>query len=145
MADGVALMIGGSHQIHWVNTFAFRGRFGLDGAFTDGCPESNGDIVIGNDVYVGREARILPGVRIGDGTVVGAHAVVARDVRPYAVVVGNPAREIKRRFTDEQVDRLLRVRWWDWPDEQVFAAVPLLSSGDIETFLDRYEGSARGV
>ena len=144
IAEDVVLMIGGNHPLHWVSTFPFRARFELDGAYVDGSPESNGDIVIGSDVYVGREARILSGVSIGDGAVIGAHAVVARDVRPYAVVVGNPAREVRRRFTDEQVERLLRLRWWDWPEERVLQAVPLLSSGDIEAFLDRYDVEASG-
>lgn len=79
---------------------------------------------------------ILPGVTIGDGAVVGARAVVTRDVRPYAVVVGNPAVEVKRRFDDATVDRLLEIKWWEWPESLVRSAVPLLSSSDLSSFLE---------
>ena len=76
---------------------------------------------------------------IGDGAVIGTGAVVAKDVRPYAIVVGNPGREVRRRFPDDQVEALLRIRWWDWPEAEVNAAVDLLSSPDISEFLRRYD------
>ncbi len=139
IADDVEMLIGGGHPTGWVSTFPFRARLGLEGAYTDGSPEPESDIVVGNDVWIGNGVRILPGVQIGDGAVVGAHAVVAGDVRPYAIVVGNPAREVRRRFSDDQVERLLRLRWWDWPHEQVLEAVPLLSSDRVDEFLDRYD------
>lgn len=139
IADDVLLMIGGGHPTGWVSTFPFRARFSQQGRYEDGSPEPAQDIVVGSDVWIGRGARILAGVQIGDGAVVGAYSVVAKDVRPYAVVVGNPAREIRRRFGDDHVARLLRLRWWDWPDEDVRAAIPLLNSDRIEEFLQRYE------
>jgi acetyltransferase-like isoleucine patch superfamily enzyme len=139
IADDVVMTIGGGHPVGWVSTFPFRTRFRQPGAYRDGLPEPERDIVIGSDVWIGRGARILAGVRIGDGAVIGAYSVVGRDVRPYAIAAGNPAREVRRRFTDEQVERLLRVRWWDWPDEDIRRAVPLLSSGAIDEFLDRYD------
>lgn len=80
---------------------------------------SRGDTVIGNDVWIGREATVMPGVTIGDGAVVAARAVVASDVPPYAIVAGNPARSIRSRFSAEDVERLLRIRWWDWPIEAI--------------------------
>ena len=76
---------------------------------------------------------------IGDGAVVGAGAVVANDVRPYSVVVGNPAREVSRRFSDEQVEALERIRWWDWPISEITTALPLLLSSDVEAFVAKYE------
>lgn len=140
IAEGAVIVLGGNHPIDWISTFPIRARFGLPGAYEDGSPRSKGDITIGSDVYIGLEARILSGVRIGDGAVIGAYSVIGKNVRPYAVVVGNPAREIRRRFTDDQVERLLRIAWWNWPDEQIVAAVDLLNADDtIEEFLDRYD------
>jgi virginiamycin A acetyltransferase len=80
---------------------------------------SRGNTVIGNDVWIGRDAVIMPGVTIGHGAIVGARAVVASDVPPYGTVGGNPARLIRRRFSDEDVDRLLRIAWWDWPIDAI--------------------------
>lgn len=94
-----------------------------------------GPIVVGNDVWVGRGAVVHAGVTIGDGAVVGARAVVTGDVRPYAVVAGDPARERRRRFADEQVEALLRVAWWSWPDERIRAHAQLLCASDVDAFL----------
>lgn len=136
ISGGVEILPGGNHNLHWVSTYPFRIMFGLDGALEDGLPSSRGPVRIGNDVWIGRDALILSGVSIGDGAVIGAHAVVARDVRPYAVVVGNPAVEVSRRFDDSTVDRLLKIKWWDWPEEDVRAASPLLCSADVDSFFD---------
>jgi acetyltransferase-like isoleucine patch superfamily enzyme len=136
IADNVELIPGGNHRLDWVSTYPFRVKFRLPGAITDGHPWSKGDIVIGNDVWIGTGARILSGVVVGDGAVVGAAAVVTTDVRPYAVVAGNPAREVKRRFDDATVEALLRIRWWDWPDEELLQHVDGLCSDDVRGFLD---------
>jgi acetyltransferase-like isoleucine patch superfamily enzyme len=144
----VAVMLGGNHRTDWVTTFPVRQAFGLPEALRDGHPSSKGPVTIGNDVWIGRGARILSGVSIGDGAVVGAHAVVARSVRPYAVVVGNPAREVRRRFPDPVVASLLRIAWWDWPDELVVARVGQLCSPDVEAFCSMYDpdyGSAHSL
>jgi acetyltransferase-like isoleucine patch superfamily enzyme len=143
VADDVVITVGGAHPTDWVSTFPFRAQLGEPGAFLDGMPKPERDVVIGNDVWIGRGARILGGVHIGDGAVVGAYSVVGSDVRPYAVVVGNPAREIRRRFSDEQIEGLLRIRWWGWPDDEVREAIPILSSNSIDEFLDRYDPSPR--
>ena len=144
VAHDVITMVGGAHPSDWVSTFPLRVHFDKEGMFEDGMPAPEGDITIGNDVYVGRQARILPGVTIGDGALVAAYTVVAKDVRPYAIVVGNPGREIRRRFDDETIERLLRIRWWDWPDERIEEAIPLLSSNRIGEFLDRYDPGGSG-
>lgn len=96
-----------------------------------------GDTVIGSDVWIGSEAVIMPGIRIGDGAVIGTRALVTRDVEPYAIVGGNPAKVIRKRFDDRQIGLLLEMRWWDWSDEQLHAAIPLLTSGEVEG-LHRY-------
>ena len=90
-----------------------------------------GDTVIGNDVWLGTGAAILPGVTIGDGAVVGAHAVVSADVPPYVVVAGNPARLLRQRFDAATVARLQRLAWWDWPPERITRAIPALVKGDL--------------
>jgi acetyltransferase-like isoleucine patch superfamily enzyme len=134
----VILMDGGDHRTDWVTTFPFRAMLGMPGAYEDGHPTSRGDIDIGNDVWIGRGARVRSGVRIGDGAVVGGYAVVTHDVRPYAVVVGVPAREIRRRFSDEQVDALMRIRWWDWPMDAIERCVPQLCSDSVDAFIGEH-------
>lgn len=91
--------------------------------------EQPGDTVVGNDVWIGREATILPGVVIGDGAIIGAGSVVTKNVRPYEVVGGNPARHIRMRFDDADVRRLLGARWWDWPIEKITEHVNVIMSG----------------
>jgi virginiamycin A acetyltransferase len=90
---------------------------------------SRGNTVIGNDVWIGREAVVMPGVTIGDGAIIAARAVVASDVAPYTTVVGNPARPLKKRFSDEDIDRLLRVAWWNWPVDVITEHVRTIWTG----------------
>ena len=92
--------------------------------------------MVGNDVWIGYEAVILSGVRIGDGAIVAARAVVAGDVEPYTIVGGVPAKPIRKRFTPETIHRLERLRWWDWPREKLQLLLPLLRRGDL-TALER--------
>ena len=138
IAQDIEIFVGGNHRTDWVSTFPFRMKLGLSGAMVDGVPATKGDVTIGNDVWIGRGTTILSGVSVGHGAVIGARAVVAKDVRPYAIVVGNPAREVRRRFNDDQVQSLLDIAWWDWPIADIEAAVPFLSSTDIEPFIARY-------
>ena len=135
IAEGVEFVLGGNHRPDWVSTYPFRVRFGLPGAYEDGHPRPESDVVVGSDVWLGRDAMVAPGVEVGDGAVVGARAIVTRDVRPYAIVVGAPAREIRRRFDDERVEALLRIRWWTWPEAEIRDRVHLLSSGDVDAFI----------
>jgi virginiamycin A acetyltransferase len=91
------------------------------------------DTVVGNDVWLGYRVTVMPGVHIGDGAIVASESVVSEDVPPYAVVGGNPARVLRRRFGEEDVERLQRLRWWDWPIEHVTAHVPQIMTGDVDT------------
>jgi acetyltransferase-like isoleucine patch superfamily enzyme len=144
IALDVVMMDGGNHRTDWISTYPFRLVFGMQGALEDGHPFSKGDILVGNDVWIGRGARILSGITIGDGAVIGGYSVVTKDVRPYAIVAGNPAREIRRRFEDEQVEALLRIAWWHWPLEKVLAAVPELCSENVDAFIAAHLPGAPG-
>ena len=93
--------------------------------------DNKGDIVVGNDVWIGYEAVILAGVTIGDGAIIGARAVVAGDVPPYTIVGGVPARPIRKRFSDDVIEALLELRWWDWRPERIAANLDAIQSGDI--------------
>ena len=94
---------------------------------------------MGNDVWIGMEAMIMSGVTIGDGAVIGARAVVTKDVPPYTVVVGSPAVAIKKRFDDETIERLLAIKWWDWDDSRIEKALPMLLNNDIKAFFEAAE------
>ena len=89
------------------------------------------DTVVGNDVWIGQNVTVLPGVHIGDGAIVGANSVVSKDVPPYHIVGGNPAKIIRKRFDDETVSFLLQLKWWDWNAEKIFSNLEILCSGDI--------------
>jgi virginiamycin A acetyltransferase len=128
------LMPGANHAMAGPSTFPFAI---LGGSFAEALPlaeypwRGGGPITVGNDVWIGTEALILPGVTIGHGAVIGARAVVAADVPPYAVMAGNPARVVRMRFAAETVARLLAIAWWDWPAERVARAIPALVRGDV--------------
>ena len=120
IASGVEfVMNGANHQMNAVTTFPF---YTLEG-----------DTVIGNDVWIGQNAVILPGVHIGDGAIIGANAVVGSDIPPYTIAVGNPARAIRKKFDEEMISLLEKFSWWDKPIEEINALIPILTSGDIDT------------
>ena len=136
-AGGVTIFVDGEHHVEWVSTFPFPGLV-TEKRETDHCIVSKGDLVIGNDVWICDGAIILSGVRIGNGAVVGARSLVAKDVPAYGVVGGNPARVIGFRFSNEQIAQLEKIAWWDWPVERVREAIPLLCSPSINEFILKY-------
>jgi len=144
IGTGASFVMAGNqgHRADWISTFSFywAGQDEFPGAIDGYLPA--GDTVIGNDVWIGAEAMILPGVKIGDGAVIAARAVVSSDVPPYTVVGGVPARRLRDRFDPAAVALLLEMRWWDWPIEQIRAATPLLCSAGIED-LHRFWRNAR--
>ena len=136
IASGTKFIMGSAnHRLGSVTTYPFN-VFG--GSWQENTPDHmsqlpfKGDIVIGNDVWIGRESIIMPGVKIGDGAIIAAYSVVTKDVEPYSVVGGNPARFIKKRFNDELIELLLEFKWWDLPPEKLVAVLPLLCDFDLE-------------
>lgn len=97
--------------------------------------DHKGDIIIGNDVWIGYEAVVMAGVTIGDGAIIGARAVVTKDVPPYTIVGGVPAREIRRRFSDDVIARLLELKWWDWPAERIQRNIKNIQAGRLNLLL----------
>jgi chloramphenicol O-acetyltransferase type B len=135
IGSGAAFIMAGNqgHRNDWVSTFPFywMSEVAAFAGARNGY-EPAGDTEIGNDVWIGSEAIIMPGVKIGDGAVIGTRALVTRDVEPYAVVGGNPAKVVRSRFDDRTIAMLLEMKWWDWPDERLKGAMPLLTSGNVE-------------
>ena len=133
IAAGVEfVMNGANHQMNAVSTFPFYTLAGWD--MKAPAPEDmplKGDTVIGNDVWIGQNATILPGVHIGDGAIIGASSVVGSDVEPYTIVAGNPAQFIRNRFDDEITNLMLEWRWWDKPIEEINSLIPILTSSDL--------------
>lgn len=126
-----------NHSLASLSTYPFPifyEEWGLNIQNVAAAWDNKGDIVIGNDVWIGYEAVVLAGVTIGDGAVIGARAVVTKDVPPYAVVGGVPARLIRRRFPDDTISALLALRWWDWPADKIKPRLSALQAGQIEEF-----------
>ncbi|HXU93486.1 MAG TPA: CatB-related O-acetyltransferase [Gallionella sp.] len=137
---GVSILLGGEHRTGWVTTYPFERSFHEAGG-SAGHPHSKGDVTIGNDVWIGMGATILSGVTIGDGAVIVAHSLVTKDVPPYAIAGGNPARVVRSRFSVDVVRKLQAIAWWDWPIEKIEEGVPLLMDNDIDAFI-RWGGAA---
>ncbi|MEQ8449956.1 MAG: CatB-related O-acetyltransferase [Nitratireductor sp.] len=132
-AGATFIMNGGNHAQNGLSTYPFFAFGGEWAGRFEGETDAplKGDTVIGADVWIGAKAVIMPGLTIGDGAIIGAHAVVTRDVAPYAVAAGNPAEEIRRRFDAATIEALLDLRWWDWPVERITQAIPALGRGDL--------------
>ena len=126
------VMNGANHQMNAVSTFPFYTLEGWDQV----PPSQNdlplkGDTIVGNDVWIGQNVTILPGVHIGDGAIIGANSVIGSDVDPYTIVVGNPARPIRKRFDEELIDIMEKLKWWDKSIEEINSLIPLLTSSNL--------------
>ena len=133
IAAGVEfVMNGANHQMSGVSTYPFY----IFGTWQQDVPQQKdmplkGDTIVGNDVWIGQNVTILPGVHIADGAIIGLNSVVAKDVPPYTIVAGNPAKIIRKRFDDELINLLLKLKWWDKSIEEIDALIPLLSCSDL--------------
>jgi len=137
IAENVVILGGGNHNYINITTHPFK-TFKNESLNVKDLNTSRKTTVIGNDVWIGMNALILGGVTIGDGTVIGAGSVVTKDVPPYVIVAGNPAKIIKYRFTDEQIKHLLEIKWWDWPDEQIEKNIDMFYI-DINEFIKHFK------
>jgi chloramphenicol O-acetyltransferase type B len=119
---GVTIMLGGEHYINKPSTYPFESielkTRNLDNTYVSD-RRTKGDVIIGSDVWLGHKSTILSGVTIGDGAVIGACSVIAKDVPSYAIVVGNPSKIIRFRFDKSIIEAMLLIRWWDWPEDKI--------------------------
>lgn len=130
----VKVFLSGNHRIDWITTYPFshihENIFPMETKTEH--PVSKGDVIIGNDVWLGYESTIMSGVKIGDGAVVASNSVVTKDVEPYSIVGGNPAKLIKKRFDDETIKHLLEIKWWNWDDDKIRDNLHILCSNDFD-------------
>lgn len=140
LACGVRFLFNSAnHTMESWSTYPFPLFFeewGLDVQNVTDAWDNKGDIVVGNDVWIGYEAIIMAGVTIGDGAVIGARAVVTKDVPPYTIVGGSPARPIRKRYSDQIISSLLRLRWWDWPPEKIRENLGAIQGGHRNIFTE---------
>lgn len=137
IAINVHIYLGGNHRTDWVTTYPFghinkRNFTSFNGM---GHPATRGDVIIGNDVWIGENVTIMSGVTISDGSVIANNSHVVKNVEPYTLVGGNPAKFIKHRFTSEQITHLLEIKWWEWDDNKINKFIPLLCNADIDEFI----------
>ena len=132
IATGVRfIMNGGNHPMAGVSTYPFK-VFGHSWSATPMDVVSKGDTVIGHDVWIGNSVTIMQGVQIGHGAIIGTNALVTKDVAPYTIVGGNPAKIIRKRFDDETTDFLLNLAWWDWPMDKIATHLSAIVAGDLD-------------
>jgi chloramphenicol O-acetyltransferase type B len=140
IAAGVSIYVGlqGRHTMDFLSTYPMGMIFnGFGGPVPSAEHTGNLDVIIGNDVWIGRDSMIMAGVTIGDGAVVAARSVVAKDVPPYAIVGGVAAKVLRYRFEPKIIETLLKIKWWDWPDEEIQENLNLFSTNDIQSVLTR--------
>ena len=127
IAAEVVIMLGGNntHRLDWFSLYPFEDKY-------QESYESRGDTVIGDGVWIGMRAMIMPGIKIGEGAVIAANAVVTKDVEPYSIVAGSPAKCVKKRFVPEVVERIVRLKIYEWPEDKIIAMKDLLCSADID-------------
>ena len=142
IAANVNIYLGGNHRTDWVTTYPF-GHIHQD-IFNNfngnGHPSTKGDVIIGNDVWIGANVTIMSGVTIGDGVVIANNSHVVKNVEPYSLVGGNPAKLIKYRFSQEQIEKLLQIKWWYWDDNKINKFTPLLCNNNIDEFINSVFG-----
>ena len=135
IAKGIEfVMNGANHRMNSVTTYPFNMMGGGWEQFTPSLEDLplKGDTVVGSDVWIGQNVTVMPGVHIGDGAIIAANSVVTKDIPPYTIVGGVPAKPIRKRFTQETIDLLLKIKWWNWPEERIRQHITEIQSGRIE-------------
>ena len=139
IADNVTVFLGGNHRVDWISTYPF-GHINGD-VFTTfngyGHPSTNGNVIIGNDVWISSGVTIMSGIKIGDGAIIAANSHVVKNVEPYSLVGGNPAKLIRYRFPSEHIDALLNISWWNWDIRKINDELVTICSKDIQIFIDK--------
>jgi len=140
IANNVTVYLGGNHRTDWVTTYPF-GHINQDIFHHSGLghPVTKGDVIIGNDVWIGANVTIMSGVTIGDGAVIANNSHLVKDVEPYSLIGGNPARLIKYRFSKEQIEKLTKIKWWNWDDDRINKNIHLLCNANIDAFISSNE------
>ena len=140
IAGNVKIYLGGNHRTDWVTTYPFgtvyKDKFNLFNVDEHGHPATKGNVIIGNDVWIGDNVTIMSGVTIGDGVVIANNSHVVKNIEPYSIIGGNPAKLIKYRFTLEQIEKLLQIKWWNWDDNKINKFTPLLCNENIDNFIN---------
>ncbi|GMO34656.1 MAG: hypothetical protein Ta2B_15100 [Termitinemataceae bacterium] len=136
IAVDVTIMLGGEHHTEWISTYMFNkifaGNDDIEGV------KSKGNVTIGNDVWIGNGAKVMSGVTIGDGCVIGANALVTKDMPAYSICVGVPAKILKKRFSEETINKLEEIKWWNWSYEDINKVIPILQNNNIEMLIEYY-------
>ncbi len=138
IGKNVNIYLGGNHNINWVTTYPF-GHIHTDifDKFTGtGHPTTKGNVVIGNDVWIADDVTIMSGVTIDDGAVIANNSHVVKNIKPYSLVGGNPAKHIRYRFSEKHIVKLMKIQWWNLPDSVINDLTPFMCNDDIETFLE---------
>ena len=135
----VRFINGGIHPIDWVSLYPFRIKWKMEGALADGMPASKGPIQVMNDVWIGTGSTILSGVTIGNGAIIMAGSIVTKNVPAFTIVGGIPAKPVKKRFSDQEIQALEEIKWWDWSEEKIKENVNLLSATDLTKFIETHK------
>ena len=137
--------LGGNHRHDWITTYPFQAQRIHKSTFKsipkhiEGYPQSNGDIEVGNDVWFGENVTVMSGIKIGDGAVIGTNSTVVKDVEPYSITGGHPAKHIKYRFSEDIIKKLLEIKWWDLEEDKLDTLLPYMMSNNLDLFFKKYE------
>lgn len=140
ISANVKIFLGANHRVDWISTYPFPSlpQKWPEANQVAGHPASKGDVIIGNDVWIGEGAVIFSGVQIGDGSVIGGRSVVTKNVKPYTIVAGNPSKMIRKRFDDDTIEKLLTIQWWNWPVKKIRNNVHLICSSKVNEFINSF-------
>lgn len=145
ISEDVVIFLGENHHIDWVTTYPFSAAQVraiqselINTKNISAQPLTKGDVIIGNDVWIGRSTTIMSGVKIGDGAVIGACSVVTKNIAPYEIVAGNPAKVIRKRFDEKTIEKLLKLKWWDWEIGKINEEIELLCSNKFDKLFTKY-------
>lgn len=140
LAANIVVYLGGNHRVDWITTYPFgHTSKNVFNRFNGvGHPKTNGNVIIGNDVWIGSNATIMSGVKIGDGAVIANNSHIVKNVEPYTIVGGNPGKLIKQRFDDNTIKKLLELKWWNFDDNTINEITPLLCSTNLDELFERF-------